>query len=362
MRNAVYQLLFLDRIPDHAVVNEAVNLTKRQSWDRKASGTVNAVLRKIISNRLSLPVPEITLDTSTRLAVKYSHPEWLIKRWIKDFGLANTKKLMEYNNSRPVNYLRRKLRGVTRVEFENEMRGKIGESSGYSGLYYGLKSGIPFKSTEAYKYGFGYVQSPSSGWAVSLLDVKKGKHVLEICSAPGGKTALISELAGDEGLVIACDNDSKRMELVTETVERTGLFNVHPVVCDCRDLPLKKRFSKILLDAPCTGTGVMSRYPESRWERTEEDIQKKAEVQSALLEAALDRLKIGGELVYSTCSLQKEENQGVVEGVLKRRKEFERKRPAGVPENMITSSGYLFITPFEHSLDGIFGAKIRRVE
>jgi 16S rRNA (cytosine967-C5)-methyltransferase len=358
----IYQILYLDRVPDHAAVNESVDLAKHDAQTRPFSGLVNALLRKVITNRRQLPVlPDAQKDLAERLSVEYSHPRWLITRWLTEFGLSNTKKLLAFNNEIPPVFLRRKVRGISRQVFETEAKPICEGVGGYLSLYYRLTAQIPVDSIALLQRGICTVQAPASGWVVALLELAPGDKCIDLCSAPGGKTALASELVSREGEVYATDLKASRMSRLVENRERMGLDNVHVFVSDSTKPPVKVRFGHVLVDVPCSGTGVMHRHPEARWTRQEQDIEQVTALQKALLDAATGLVAPGGILVYSTCSLEPQENWAVVEDMLKRRPEFVLERPpASIPDQFVGLDGCLHITPFEHGMDGVFGARLRR--
>lgn len=365
LRSGVYQIVYLDRIPDHAAVNEAVNLAKSSDESARVAGVVNAVLRNVIKNKKKLPSPKSETDKLTRLSITYSHPEWLIEKWIENFGTAQTVKLLKFNNTIPVTTVRRKMRGLSRGMFESEVASiseSKGNGKGYKELYYPLKKHLIPQEIHLFEEGNCTIQAESSGWVVALLDVKDGDKVLDVCSAPGGKTTLISELVGKTGNVFACDVDNDRLQDVIDNYYRMNLSNITPIVCDGRKLPVKGEFDKILLDAPCSGTGVLHRHPDARYFKKPKHIKKATKIQKKLLREAAFHVKKGGYLVYSTCSVEPEENFVQVEKFLKENDNFILERPgANIPVSFIDINGCLSITPFEHNMDGMFGALLKKI-
>ena len=206
LRVGAYQIIFLDRIPLHAAVNEAVDMCKNDREIRAMSGVVNAVLRRVAKAKDKLPLPGPGEPLLKRLSVKYSHPEPLIERWLEQFGESRTKKLLEFNNATPLITLRRTMRGVSRSSFENEMRELCDVKSGGKGfqnLYYTLTGRVMPTDIPFFNEGVCTVQAESSGWAIAMLDIKPGNKILDVCSAPGGKATLAAELTGDAGFVCA---------------------------------------------------------------------------------------------------------------------------------------------------------------
>ncbi|MBD3241814.1 MAG: 16S rRNA (cytosine(967)-C(5))-methyltransferase RsmB [Chitinivibrionales bacterium] len=358
----LYQILYLDRVPNHAAVSESVELAKRNPRTRRQAGVVNAVLRAAINARGMIPLPDPKKNLTGRLAVEYAHPQWLVERWLSKYGLSATRTLLQYNNRLPTTFLRRRLRGMGRQRFEADTRGICDRVGGYGNLYYRLaRKGMSPDELRLFQLGECTVQSPSAGWVVAMLSVQPGERIVDVCSAPGGKTTLMAELCGHEGSVCACDNSPWRVRRVVDGARRMQLDGIYPVVCDGRFPPFAGYFDKVLLDAPCTGTGVLQRHPDARTTRTADDIGRIARVQEELLEAAVDLVGHGGTIVYATCSLEPEENEAQVVRFLERHKDFTlEKPPRDIPRQYVDLDGHLRITPFEHDMDGAFAALLRR--
>jgi 16S rRNA (cytosine967-C5)-methyltransferase len=357
-----YQILYMDRVPDHASVNESVNLTRLSRRTEHLSGLVNATLRNLIKNRKHIKLPDPQKDLGRRLSVEFSHPEWMVRRWLARLGLSKTKLLLSFNNETPDIFLRRKLRGVSRQQVETELGDLCDGATGYLNLYYRLRRQSVPMMIPLFKEGGCTVQAPSSGWIVALLDIAQGERAIDVCSAPGGKSALAAELAGANGRVVACEIRKNRMDLARSTFRRLRLTTIVPVMCNGTALPFKGTFNKVLLDAPCSGTGVLHRHPEGRWIKSEADLGRLAGVQKNLLVSASGVVARGGVLVYSTCSLEPEENENAVVTFLKEHPDFVLDRPpAGIPAAYLSADGFVKITPYEHKLDGTFGARLKRI-
>lgn len=362
LRIGIYQLLYMDKVPDHAAVNETVILAKADLKTVRFSSVVNAIMRALINDKKIIPLPDPQKDLVNRLTVEYSHPRWMVERWLKNFGLAKTKQVLAFNNQKPSIFLRRKLREISRQQFEVDIRSICEPATGYLNLYYKLKRSLLPENIQIIHHGLCNVQSPSSGWVVALMDVNKGEHLLDLCAAPGGKAALLSELTGDSGTVCACELKWNRLMSIIETAGRMKLDNIYSLICDGSYPPFNGFFDKVLLDAPCSGTGVLHRHPEARWVRKEEDIFSLAEKQRTLLNSAASLVDKDGVIVYSTCSLEPEENQKQIELFLKEHPSFCLDNvPDSIPERFIDNSGYLMITPYEHGMDAMFGARLKRM-
>jgi 16S rRNA (cytosine967-C5)-methyltransferase len=364
LKIGAYQILFMDRVPDHASVNETVKLAKENSYTADCAGVVNAVLRNIIKSKARLPKPAASLELSKRLSIEYSHPEWMVKRWLTNLGLSRTKALMTFNNTRPEIFLRRKIKGLSRPQFDNESKSISEPVRGtYMNLFYHLRKAIIPESIILLQDGYCTVQAPSSGWIVALLEPASGDTVLDVCSAPGGKAGLISEMVGDKGRVCAGDLKMVRLAKVVETARRMSLANMRFAVCDGTGLPFKRQFNRVLLDAPCSSSGVFHKHPDARWNREPDNIPRLASLQSRLLDGAAVCVKKGGTLVYSTCSVEPEENELQVRSFLERHPEFTlEKPPSAIPAKYVSNDGFLTITPYEHKEDGMFGARMKRVK
>ncbi len=360
LRIGLYQLIYLDRVPDHASVNETVLLAKADYRGKGLAGTVNAVLRNVIKHKKQIELPDAKADFIRRLEVEFSHPRWLIDRWLATYGLARTRKLLAFNNEKPSIYLRRTIRGMSRQQFEADVRMLCDSASGYRDLYYRLKKALLPENIQLIKQGYCNIQAPSSGWVVAMLDVDKGEHIIDLCSAPGGKSVLMAELAGDSGTVCSCEVNYTRLLKVVETAQQMHLRSVYPLVADSNSPPFTGTFDKVLLDAPCSATGVLHRHPEARWIRTIKDLERLVKVQEALLDSSVRLVDEGGYIVYATCSVEPEENESQVERFLQRHPEFVLDHcPNSIPQQFIDDHGYLKITPFEHGQDGMFAARFR---
>jgi 16S rRNA (cytosine967-C5)-methyltransferase len=362
LRIGLYQLTYMDRVPDHAAVNETVKLVKADLKIGRFTSVANAVMRNFINDNKVISLPDPQSNLAFRLSIEYSHPDFFVNRWIKNYGLAKTKQLLSFNNVKPTIYLRRKLRDFSRQQFEADMRTLCEPASGFMNLYYKLKKTLLPENIRLIQQGLCTVQAPSSGWVVAMMDIHKGEKLLDMCSAPGGKTSLMSELTDGDGAVCANEIKFSRLRLVADVKERMHLDNVFPVLADGNHLPFNGYFDKVLLDAPCTGTGVFNHHPEARWIRTENDIARMTLIQGNLLKSASMAIHSGGIIVYSTCSLEPEENELQVKKFLSENPSFILDAPPSViPGTYIDNDGFLRITPFEHSMDGIFAARLLKL-
>ena len=354
LRLGLYQLLMLDRIPPHAAVFETVEQAKRLGFALEAN-IINAILRRYAAE---LAPTKALLEElkATEPHLGFSHPQWLVERWTQRWGAEDARRLMEWNNTPPPTCVRVNRLKVEPQELLDRWRQK--EHAEYDfprapwveeNQVFTLKSHPALNAMGSFKDGWFYVQDPSTLLAVHALDPWAGESVLDLCAAPGGKTAYIAQKMENDGELIACDISADRLQLVAENCQRLGVTCVQTrALGDNPQAVLgTKQFDKILIDAPCSNTGVLRRRLDLRWRLKLEEFETLRDTQLRLLHLAAPRLKPGGTLVYSTCSLEPEENQEVVDRFLAAHTHFR-----------LESSQELI--PFKDSVDGAFVAKFRR--
>jgi 16S rRNA (cytosine967-C5)-methyltransferase len=352
LRLGLYQLFWLDRVPDHAAVNETVELA-RQSGFAPQSGFINAILRGCLRERDVLR-RELDNLKATRPAIGWSHPDWLWERWSARWGAADAARLLAWNNTPPptlarVNTLKtdagrllERWRLAEGVEYDLFQRDWCGEN-----LVFELKSHPPLARLGSFRDGWFYVQDASTLLSVRLLDPQPGDSVLDLCAAPGGKTSFIAQLQGNAGPILACDNAADRFRLLTENCQRLGVTSVTPQLLG-DTWPVAqgvRQFDRVLVDAPCSNSGVLRRRVDLRWRLRPEEIERLCRTQRALLELAAPRVAPGGVLVYSTCSLEPEENGGVITAFLNR-----------YPHFRLETARELI--PFTDRVDGAYAARL----
>ncbi len=313
LRLGLYQLRFLTRIPAAAAVNESVSLV-RGAKVSSAAAFVNAVLRRAIREADYIPASEDPLEC---LSIQTSHPLWLIERWAKSFGVAEAEAFARANNEIPPTAFR-----IVR-ENKDEILSKltaagasITPSSVASGAF--RISGASATLRELSTAGLIYLQDEASQLVAELLDVHPGDRVLDLCAAPGGKTTLSADHANDDALIVAADRYASRLATITATAALHQLHSIKPILLDAlHPLPFSPAsFDRILVDAPCSGTGTLRRNPEIRWRLSNDDILNFSAAQKQFLHNASIVLKPGGRLVYSTCSVEPDENERVIESFL----------------------------------------------
>jgi 16S rRNA (cytosine967-C5)-methyltransferase len=366
LRLGLYQIFFLDRIPPHAAVHSTVETAKALRYEDQA-GFINAVLRTALRDTDSLRTALAELKM-TNPAAGWSHPEWLVTRWQERYGPEQTLKLLEWNNSPAKVFARAnslKVDPARLLEFwrsDNVTYNFVFQDWLEENLMFEFKTHPPIEDMRSFKNGFFYVQDPSTLFAVDLLAPKPGERVLDLCAAPGGKTTYIAQRMKNEGTVVATDSSSDRLELLKENCNRLGATCVE--ICRSRgdetqtssspanlrlltSSPTSEKFDRVLVDAPCSNSGVLRRRVDLRWRVKPEELERLRKEQLELLRRAAALVKPGGVVVYSTCSLEPEENAGVVEAFLQDNATF-----------TLDESGD--VLPMRDGFDGAYAARLVR--
>lgn len=367
LRLTLYQCLFLDRVPDYAAVNEGVEMAKRYGG-QPAAGLVNRIARKILQEKERSPYPDPEGDIAVYLSVLWSHPVWLVRRWLTSYGREATESLLRANNDEAPLILRaNRLRGSRESLLETLRRsGAEALPTRCSPQGIRVKPGIPVDQLAGFREGLFQVQGEASQLIASLLDPRAGERVLDACAAPGGKTTHIAELMEDQGEIIATDLSARGLDKLKENVKRLGLKSVRTCRLDVSlglEGGLARPYDRILADAPCSGLGTLRSHPEAKWQKREEDIQRLARLQGKILSQVSSYLKPGGILVYATCTLTAEENEHLVEDFLLRHREFVLEDAARYlpPEAQgMACGGYFLALPHKHDTDGFFAARMKR--
>lgn len=363
LRLGLYEMLFMDGTPDYAAINEAVELAKLRLGS-KAGDLVNAILRNIQRDIDNLPKPAFE-DRTKLIATTFSHPEWMVKRWVKRFGEREAFQLMQSNNQRPFYYVRVNNLRTKTENFKLRMEKldiPFDESEWLPG-YFKVDSVAPFIEKDLLKKGICLVQDIAAGFAPTILEPEPGETIYDLCAAPGTKSIVMSDMMNAEGSIIAVDISAQRLELLAESAMDYRAENIKIRQDDVRELNLKLA-DGVLLDAPCTGTGVLSKRADLRWKRTEEELENSVKLQEELLDEAANHVKRGGRLVYSTCSIEPEENWEQIQKFLEKYDNFElEKLDEFLPEEVLVEDGYAYQTlPHIHGCDGHFGVRLKRVK
>ena len=363
LRLGAYQLLFLDKVPASAAVNTSTELAKE--YGRK-SGYVNGLLRNLERNRNSLPRPAYD-DPVRQLSVLHSHPEWLVRRWVARFGQERTEKLLAACNRPAPLVIRMNTLRTTRDELMQTLIAEGAEArvTQYSSAGLELLSSPGLNNLASFREGRFLVQDEAAQLVGMMVAPAPGETVLDACAAPGGKATHLAELMGDQGSVVALDSDAGRLNRVAENSARLGTTIVRPVVGNAA-IYRETLFDKVLVDAPCSGLGVLRRHPDGRWTKGEKIVAERRTVQRNILANCATLLKPGGALVYATCTTEPEENEDLIKAfIASRHGEFRiddprpyLPHPAGP---LVGPEGFFRTYPDEPSLDGFFGVRIVRM-
>ena len=325
LRMGIYQIIFLDKIPKSAAVNESVNLAKKYGHT-SSSNFVNAILRKVEKQDYE-ELFQIENDVE-RISKTTSMPEWIVKKLIEDNGLEKAKEICENSNLHPKVTIRINKLKNTKQELENKLKEKNIEfrETEYEDFLI-LEKVKNLENMDLFKEGKFTIQDISAGLTAKILEPKEGEKVLDACSAPGGKTTYMAELMNNKGNIEAWDIHEHRTKLVIKNAERLGIRIINTNIKDATQYyeELNDKFDKILLDVPCLGIGVIKRKPDIKWQRKEEDIEEITKIQEKILENCSKYLKSGGDLVYSTCSILKDENENVINKFIKNNSQFVKK-------------------------------------
>jgi len=367
LRLALYQVLFLDRIPQYAAVNEAVKMAKSGAGS-KAAGFVNGVLRNFLRESKLVAKPDPKKSPISAVAEYWSHPDWLIERWLKCFDTGQIEALLEANNEKAPLVLRTNLRQGTREALLELLQSNDVKASPTPWSPQGImvQSRILVDQLPGFHEGRFQVQGEASQLVAYLLAPRPGEHILDACAAPGGKTTHIAELMDDRGEIIATDISAKGLQKLEESTKRLGLKTIRTSKVDLSkklNESLGHPFDRILVDAPCTGFGTLRSHPEIKWNRGEADIKRLTDLQKKILANAALYLKVGGVLVYSTCTLIDDENEKVVEDFLKRHREFVLDSAAAYfpkQAQSLVRGSYFMAFPHTHNTDGFFAARMRK--
>jgi 16S rRNA (cytosine967-C5)-methyltransferase len=367
LRLTCYQLVFLDRIPDYAAVNEAVALAKTRGG-AKAAGFVNGVLRSFLrqANHNNAPNSEdLSLEA---LAIEYSHPPWLAQRWSEEFGVVSARELMRANNERSPLVLRVNSLQCDREELLQRFTtaGLDAVAGNFSPQAISVQSAGAVENLPGFSAGLFQVQGEASQLVAFLLSPLPGERILDACAAPGGKSTHVAELMKDQGELVAIDKSAPGIERIRQNISRLGLKSLRLVCADIGEkLPTLTAgsFDRVLVDAPCSGLGTLRSHPEIKWQRNESDIQRLSHLQAKILRRVVAYLKPGGVLVYATCTLSHAENEQNIEFFLAEHPEFELQEAARYlpiqARRMVRGKFYQALPQRDHT-DGFFAARMRK--
>lgn len=364
----LYQLRYLDQIPDSAAVNTSVDLAKSNGL-KGLSGVVNGILRQYLrlseNNQDPLILPDQLIP---RLGIFYSFPDWIIALFLEQFGQAETELLCQYFNQAPtidirVNILKTTLETVEKAFQDNQI--EVSRLIGFPQALRLTKGTRAIHKLPGFNEGWWTVQDASTQLVSHLLDPQSNQVVIDACAAPGGKTTHIAELMGDQGTIWACDRTASRLKKLDKTMERLGITSIQTLVGDSREF---KQFAnlgdRVLVDAPCSGLGTLHRNPDLRWRQTPDKIQELTQLQGELLTQAASWVKPQGSLVYGTCTLNFQENQAVIQRFLENHPHW-RICPLSsfLPQSFLnTTDQWIQIFPHRQKMDGFFIVKLERYQ
>lgn len=363
LRMGLYQILFMDKVPNSAACNQSVDLTKKYGH----SGTVkfvNGVLRNVIRYPEKSKYPDKSEDVVQYLALKYYHPQWLIENWISRLGEESTEKLCEYNNQVAELSIRTNTLKITRDELLKRLlvEGAIAIPSQLTPEGILCKQHSTLTNMPSLIEGLFQVQDESSMLVAHVLDPKPGEFIIDTCSAPGGKTTHIAALMKNSGKILAADIYEHKLNKINENVRRLGISIIHTELINALDIGDKypMQADRVLVDAPCSGLGVLRKKPDSRWRKSKALIKELAELQIKILTSAAKAVKPGGVLVYSTCTTEIEENDRIIEKFLEANPEFALD-DAGKGLGLSQDFGKMIqLWPHIHNVDGFFIARMHK--
>lgn len=362
LRLAAYQIMYLDRVPDFAAVNEAVNLA-RLFGHRGTAAFTNGVLRQVVKNRENIVYPAAEGDRTGHLAVKYSYPRWIIEHWLDLFGAEETEQLCRAMNQAPQMHVRVNTLRVSREEVEQHfLQAGVKVLPGrYAPDVLRVSPAHLVIRSPWLGAGKFYIQAESSALAAHALGVAPGMTVYDLCSAPGGKTTHLAQLMNNQGKICAIDANRSRLKLVQENAARLGISIISTLQADARQsLPLKAA-DAVLVDAPCSGLGTMLHRPDIRWRKSKAEIGELVTIQRAILKQAANYVRPGGVLLYSTCTLTAWENEEVAQSFLKENAAFRGAAlPDWFPQIKDGTTWQRTFFPHLHQLDGFFVSLFRK--
>ncbi|WP_432400691.1 16S rRNA (cytosine(967)-C(5))-methyltransferase RsmB [Wukongibacter sp. M2B1] len=366
LRLGLYQIIFLEKIPNSAAVNESVKIAKKINY--RLAGFVNGILRNYVRNQNRVNLPSYDKNPNHYLSIKYSHPEWMVSKWINDYGFDFTKKLLEANNSTPNLTVRTNTLKTTREALMEELDNegvvcRVGDLANNSIIIESMKSRLDHLNT--FNKGMFQVQDESSMLVSQVLDPVEGEFVIDVCSAPGGKSTHMAELMKNKGRILSRDIHDHKLDIVRENSNRLGINIIETEKFDATilDNRLLGKADKVLVDAPCSGLGIIRRKPEIRYFKESKDILELSKLQLEILNVSSKYVKVGGTLVYSTCTIQDEENVKVLKKFLDKNDNFKLTDiNKNLPEKIRSSEGVLQLYPHVSDTDGFFISKVKRIE
>jgi len=363
LRLSAYQILYLDKVPVSAAINEGVNLAKEYA-PVGTSGFVNGVLRNLERGKERITYPDKGKNPAANYAAKYSYPQWIVEHWLKAYGRKDAEKMCIYFNQPAKLWIRTNSLKTTREELKEQLAfaGVETRESEYAPLGLEILSEVSLRNLAPFKNGEFIVQDESSMILGTISNVRAGMKVLDICAAPGGKTTHMAQLMENKGEIISCDIHEHRLALIEENARNLGIDIIKTRLQDGRSIgsDINDKFDVVLLDAPCSGLGVLGRRADLRWKKRRSDIAELVALQKELIAQAQMLVKEGGTLLYSTCTTTTEENEGVVEWFLENYEEFSLDKRLPWTDKNGENVGMYKLSPIKDGTDGFFIAVLKR--
>ena len=367
LRMALFQILYMDRIPVFAAINTAVEIAKKR-LGKKPAGFINAVLRNAAVNHADISLPNEKTNASKFISIRYSLPMWLSKKWVGAFGFETTCALAQQINTIPQITLRTNTLKTDRQTLAESLASIVKNIQFTDYASQGIRftnPSMPIQEFEAFKQGLFQIQDEAAQMVSEFLDPRPGEKILDACAGLGGKTGHIAQCMQNTGRIIAADIDPTKLDSLQSDSGRLGIDILDTRPINLLDASIKDfdfYFDRVLIDAPCTGLGVMRRNPDTKWKRSKNDIMRLGSKQKKMLNAAANLVRPGGILVYAVCSCEPEENEVVVQTFLKKRKDFTIDTPSA-PDlflKFMTPDGFLKTYPEVSNMDGFFAARLKR--
>lgn len=367
LRMSVYQLKYMDSVPDSAVCNEGVKLAQKKGFFN-LKGFVNGVLRSVARNMDKVEYPDAETMPVAHLSILYSMPEWIVKKWLSSYSYETVEQILQAFQEKQPTSVRMNLNKATKKQIEDSLREQGVSVEEHPYLPYALEiSGYNYlKALDAFRNGWIQAQDVSSMLVAEIADPKWGDYCIDVCAAPGGKSLHLADKLKGSGFVEARDVTESKVLLMQENIERTGLINMNAIVADATIFyPSSVEKADVLIaDVPCSGFGVMGRKPDIRYKTSEGKQEEIVRLQRKILETVYQYVKVGGTLVYSTCTIGAEENQYNLKWFLDNYPFKLESIDEYLPDELksrTTKAGYLQILPGIHKADGFFIAKLKRI-
>jgi len=364
LRIGLYQIFFTDRIPDFAVVDEAVEIAKKMH--PRGAGLVNAVLRTALREKPYIAYPDPGKDPAHHVSIVHSHPRWLAEKWMGTLGIDETIALCGADNETPPLTIRVNRLKTTRDQLGKELidEGYKVQSTAFSPDGLNIQIPGPVRGLRHFREGYFQIQDEASQMVACLLDPMPGERIMDVCSGAGVKTTHLAEIMGNRGRIVALDIHEGKLKALKGLAGRLGATIIETLGGDAgvdQGDDFREAFDRVLVDAPCSGLGTLRRNPEIKWRLTPKDMKTFPPLQKKILGRSALYLRRGGILVYSTCTIAEEENEKVVHAFLAENKDFKPIRPpAFVDERLIDDQGFFRTLPHRHGTDGFFGAVLMK--